>query len=592
MSADNNFKEMSKEVYYSTDDIAKLSKKDINFLKEKMLSNNLQRIRICAHKGIDDKIHEMFIVLRKSTYIRPHKHLNKSESFHLVEGRAKIVVFDSEGNIKDVICVDNYDSGEKFYYRMNNAYYHTVLAMSDFLVFHEIVQGPFKKEDTIFAPWAPKEGNKERENEYRERLLEDISTMEQNHFKRTTCRLCYGTNLELVVPITATPIADAYVSKDQLNETQELYPLDMYQCRDCGHVQLLDVVNPKILFSHYSYFSGKSAGLVKHFEEYASNVIDENELKEDSFVVDIGSNDGVFLKFFKEKGIRVLGIDPAENVSKFANESGIETLPEMFDLKLAEKIRKNYGPADVVTANNVFAHTDDMHGMANAVRKLLADDAVFIFEVSYFPDVIDKMLLGTIFHEHVCYHTVKPLKSFLRNQNMELIDVKRVSVQGGSIIGTAQLAGGRRRVSSSVGKLIQLEESRGIYKPGGLREFSERLENVKSQIAILLRDLKAQGKTIAGFGAARGGTLLMYHFNLGKILDYIVDDNPDKQGLYSPGYHIPVLPTSAIYERNPDYIFILAWVHSKLIIKSHQAYLDKGGKFITCFPEIEVIQNK
>ena len=416
--------------------------------------------------------------------------------------------------------------------------------------------------------------------------------MEQNHFKRADCRLCGETNLKLAVPITATPVADAYVSKDRLNEQQEIYPLDMYQCYDCGHVQLLDVVNPKFLFSRYSYFSGKSAGLVRHFEEYANSVMDENKLKEGSFVVDIGSNDGVFLKFFKEKGMRVLGIDPAENVSKFANESGIETLPEMFDSKLAEKIRKDYGPADVVAANNVFAHTDNIRDMADAARKLLADDGIFVFEVSYLLDVIDKMLLGTIFHEHVCYHTVKPMKSFLRNQNMELIDVKRVSVQGGSIIGTAQLAGGRRKVSSSVDNLIQLEESRGLYKPGGLRDFSKRLENVKSQVTYLLQDLKAQGKTIAGFGAARGGTLLMYHFDLGRILDYIVDDDPDKQGLYSPGYHIPVLPSSAIYERRPDYIFILAWVHSKPIIRSHQAYLDQGGRFITCFPEIKVISKE
>ena len=173
-SGDNNFREMSKEVYYSVDDIAKLSKKDINFLKEKMLKNNLQRIRICAHKGIKDKIHEMFIVLRKNNYIRPHRHLNKSESFHLVEGNAKIVVFDNDGNIKDVICVDSYDSGKKFYYRMNNAFFHTVLPTSDFLIFHETVQGPFRKEDTVFAPWAPKEGDKEKENKYRKQILGDV----------------------------------------------------------------------------------------------------------------------------------------------------------------------------------------------------------------------------------------------------------------------------------------------------------------------------------------------------------------------------------------------------------------------------------
>ena len=176
MSENNNFKEMSKEVYYVTDSIAKLGKKDIDFIMEKMISNNLQRIRICSHKDINDKIHEMFIVLRKTSYIRPHKHLNKSESFHLIDGNAKIVVFDDEGKIQDVIDVDTYDSEKKFYYRMDNAFYHTVFVTSDFLVFHETVQGPFKKEDTVFAPWAPEENDKEGENEYMGKLAGDIDT--------------------------------------------------------------------------------------------------------------------------------------------------------------------------------------------------------------------------------------------------------------------------------------------------------------------------------------------------------------------------------------------------------------------------------
>lgn len=170
MPENNNLKEMSKEVYYVTDSIAKLSKKNIDFIKEKMINNNLQRIRICTHKEINDKIHEMFIVLRKTTYIRPHKHLNKSESFHLVEGKAKIIIFDDEGNIHDLIDVDNYGSGKKFYYRINNAYYHTVLVTSDFLVFHETVQGPFKKEDTVFAPWATEEKDVEEGERYMEKL--------------------------------------------------------------------------------------------------------------------------------------------------------------------------------------------------------------------------------------------------------------------------------------------------------------------------------------------------------------------------------------------------------------------------------------
>lgn len=412
--------------------------------------------------------------------------------------------------------------------------------------------------------------------------------MEKGHFKRTTCRLCGGNKLELMVPIVATPIGGAFVSKDDLDKKQEAYSLDMYQCKECGHVQLLDVVDPKILFSNYSYFSGKTS-LIKHFEEYAEKVIKKNNLKKGSFIVDVGSNDGAFLRFFKKKGMKVLGIDPAENIAKFANDSGIETLPKMFDLDTADKIRKDYGAADVITANNVFAHTDDMAGMAKSVRNLLADDGIFYFEVSYLVDVVDKMLLGTIFHEHLCYHTVKPLVSFLKQQGMELIDVERVPIQGGSIICKARLIGGKRQVCSSVNELIQLEDSIGVYKQGYLKSFSKKLETLKSEVTKLIQDIKSQGKSIAAFGAARGGTLITYLFGLGEYIEYIVDDDASKRGFYSPGYHIPVLPTSAMYELNPDYVIILAWVHSKSIIEKNQKYIENGGSFITFFPKVKVV---
>ncbi len=416
--------------------------------------------------------------------------------------------------------------------------------------------------------------------------------MSKNCRRRDDCRLCGSTQLELVVPITPTPVADAYVPKEKLHEVQECFPLDMYLCRACGEVQLRDVVDPKILFGHYSYFSGRSAGLVKHFQEYAEGVIRKNDLPKGAFVIDVGSNDGSFLRFFKDRGMRVLGIDPAENVAQAANEAGIETLPEFLTAALAEKIRKERGPAQAVTANNVFAHSDDLAGMAECVRALLAPDGVFVFEVSYLLDVIDHMLLGSIFHEHVCYHAVTPLDAFLRRHGMELIDVERVTIQGGSLICTAQLLGGKRRIAASVGELKQLEDRRKLAEPGTLKAFSARLEKVKSDVTGAIRDLHGQGKTIAGFGAARGGTLLIYHFELNDILKFIVDDSPEKQFTFSPGCHIPVLPTSTLYDRKPDYAFILAWVHTKPIVRSHQKFLDQGGKFITCYPDITIISRE
>lgn len=410
----------------------------------------------------------------------------------------------------------------------------------------------------------------------------------KDHYKRLSCRLCNSDKLGLVVPIGESSVGGAFVTKDKLKQKQATYPLDLYQCKSCGHVQLLDVVDPNILFSDFSYFSGRTS-LTKHFANYSKKVIDENKLKKGAFVIDIGSNDGAFLEFFKEKGMRVLGIDPALNVAEYANKQGIETLPIMFDMKAVEHIKKNYGKADIITANNVFAHADNLKEMAVGVRELLKKDGLFYFEVSYLLDVIDNMLLGTIFHEHLSYHTMKPLVLFLKNQGLELIDVERVDIQGGSIICKAQLLGGGRSVSPSVDELIMLEESRGVYNQGFFDSFNKRLTELIKELNGFLCNLKVQGKKIAGFGAARGGTLITYLFDLGKYMEYIVDDDKTKQGLYSPGFHIPVLPTSAMYERKPDYAIILAWVHSKSIIKNNRNYLENGGKFITFFPKVEII---
>lgn len=415
--------------------------------------------------------------------------------------------------------------------------------------------------------------------------------MDTSHYKRMTCRLCDASRLDLVVPLGSSPIGGSFVTKERLGDPQELYPLDLYQCRACGHVQLLDVVNPKLLFGDYSYFSGRT-GLVKHFAEYADNVINRDRLTEGSFVVDIGSNDGAFLKFFQDKGMRVLGVDPATNVAEFANTSGIETLPLMFDMATASRIRSEYGPADIITANNVFAHIDDMQGMLCSVRSLLSNTGLFYFEVSYLLDVIDKMLLGAIFHEHLCYHTVKPLALFLKHNGMELIDVERVPIQGGSLICAAQHLGGRRLSAPSVAKLIELEESRGVYQVGFFKPFCEQLTKVQSELRSLIADINERREHIAAYGAARGGTFITYLFDLGRHIKYIVDDDPHKYGLFSPGCHIPVLPTAALYDRQPHYVIILAWVHSKSIIEKNRKYLEQGGKFITFFPSIKVVDKE
>ncbi len=407
--------------------------------------------------------------------------------------------------------------------------------------------------------------------------------------RRTTCRLCGSARLELVVPLQPTPVAEKYVTRERLQEPTEKFPLDLYMCCDCGHVQLLDVVDPKFLFHDFTYASAGTPALVQSFEDTAEQTCSRYAITPGSLVVDIGSNDGSLLHCFQKRGHRVLGVDPAVAVVKRALAKGIPTIVDFFTAELAERIRQEHGPAAVVCAFNVYAHADDLAGMTDSIRRLLARDGVFVFEVSYLLDVVEKMLLGTIFHEHLSYHSIKPLAAFLERHGLELIDVQRNEVQGGSIVGTAQLLGGPHPKSPSVKEILDLETIRQLDKPATLKQFSARLRMIKNELTALVNEWKRQGKTIWGYGAARSGTTLITQMELGNVITAIVDDSPEKQNKYSPGDHIPILPSSALYQQKPDYTFILAWIHGQRIIQNNAAYLAQGGHFILCFPNIQII---
>lgn len=406
---------------------------------------------------------------------------------------------------------------------------------------------------------------------------------------KENCRLCTSKKLEQVLKLTPTPPANSYVPRDKLDIPQECFPLEIYQCLHCGHVQLLHVLDPRDLFEGYVFVAGTSPVNVKHFEAYAERIISDFGIPDGSLVVEVGSNDGTLLKFFKEAGMRVLGIDPAVDIAKRATESGLETLPLFFSTQLAKRVRKEYGPAALIPANNVFAHVDDLKGFAQGVCELLDDKGIFVFEVSYLVDVFEKTLFDTMYHEHLSYHTVGPLKGFFAAQGLELIDAQRLDTQGGSLRGTAQRAGGPRKVNQSVNELIGLESEMGLDKPETMKQFAAKINGLKRELQELLYDLKKKGKRIVGYGAPAKATTLMYHFGLeSDILDFIIDDNPLKQGLYTPGLHIPILPSSMLYDENPDYVLILAWNFAKPIMGMHQAFSTAGGKFIIPVPKVEV----
>ncbi len=396
--------------------------------------------------------------------------------------------------------------------------------------------------------------------------------------------------LSKVLSLAPTPLANAFVAKDAIAEVQPVYPLDVYFCEDCTHAQLLDVVDPSVLYSHYVYVSGTSPVFVRHFREYAAYVTSRFQVPAGSLVVEIGSNDGTLLRSFKDLGMQVLGVDPAEEITRATVASGIDAVVGFFTPELARQLKTTRGPAAVIAANNVIAHIDDLSGVMAGVRDLLADDGVFVFEVSYLVDVIEKNLFDTIYHEHLDYHSVKPLVGFFRSHGLELIEAIRVESHGGSLRGVVQRAGGPRPVGVSVAEAVRQEQSLGLDRAETLRAFAGHINNIKNELTGLLRDLKQQGKRIAAFGAPAKATTLLYHFGFEPgIIDFIVDDSPLKQGLYSPGMHIPVVPSSELYARKPDYVVILAWNFAQPIIDKHAAFREQGGRFIVPLPRVEVI---
>ena len=411
----------------------------------------------------------------------------------------------------------------------------------------------------------------------------------EGHYHRNeTCRLCRSRQLEPVLSLTPTPPANACVTAEHLGEEQPRFPLDLCLCRHCGHLQLVDIVDPAYLFRHYVYASSAAPAMVAHLRQYGAGILERFKLPPGAFIVEVGSNDGTFLRAFKDAGLKVLGIDPAENIAAKANEAGIETLPDFFNAGVAARVRKDYGAAQFMVANHVFAHVDDMQGFVDGVRSLLAPDGVFVFEVGYLVDVFQKTTFDTIYHEHIDYHRVGPLRRFFEANGLQMFDAERSEVQGGSLRGYVSFPG-RHPVSPQLGALEANEIALGLDRPETFRAYSARIDRAGVELTTLIAGLKARGKRIAAYGLPAKATTLMYHFGLDRnAIEYVVDDAPLKVGLYSPGLHIPILSVDTLYERRPDYVVLLAWNFAEPLIAKHAAFTAQGGRFIVPLPNLAI----
>jgi D-mycarose 3-C-methyltransferase len=404
---------------------------------------------------------------------------------------------------------------------------------------------------------------------------------------KTVCRVCKGTDLARILALGEHPPVDNFLSEAQIKD-EKRYPLDVYFCGECSLVQLLDVVDEEELFhGDYAYFSSASKPLVEHFRSYAEDLKNEN-LKEEDLVVDIGSNDGVLLQFFTD-AYRVLGIEPSSNVAEIARRNGIDTMDGFFTTKMAEEIVAKYGKAKVITANNVFAHIDDIDEIVRAVKILLADDGVFVTESHYLLDLVSKREFDTVYHEHLCYYSVKPLVHFFNRFDMEISDVRRVSTHGGSIRVYARLATGES-VAASVEELLALEEKAGLHTLSEFDNFQHDVDVIREKLVGLVRGFRQEGKVVTAYGApAKGNTLLNFCGFTADDIVYVTDTTPYKIGLLTPGSHIPVVSPDVLKNETPDYILLLAWNYRDFILEKEKDLRGRGTQFIIPVPKVEIV---
>lgn len=404
------------------------------------------------------------------------------------------------------------------------------------------------------------------------------------------CRGCKGSRWERVFSFGPMPPANAFLAKEDLEKPEHWFPLDVYFCHDCTLLQLRDVVSPELLFREYVYVSSTSPSFVAHFESFAEGVVRRFGFTPETLAVDIGSNDGILLRPLKALGIRVLGVDPALDIARRATQEGIETLPYFFDRVLAERLVRERGHASLITGTNVFAHVNDLDELLGGVGILLDENGVFIIEVPYLVDFLEKNLFDTVYHEHLSYFALEPLITLFARHEMEVFDAERIPVHGGSLRVLVKKQGGRHAKEHRVDGLLRLEETQDLSAVRTYHYFAARIEQNKEELRKLLGELKASGALIAGYGAPAKGNTLLNYFGIGReLIAYIVDDSPWKQGLWTPGTHIPVVAADELSRMPPDYILVLAWNFADSIIKKLDSFRARGGKCIIPVPAPRVV---
>ncbi|MCX7823945.1 MAG: class I SAM-dependent methyltransferase [Verrucomicrobiae bacterium] len=417
--------------------------------------------------------------------------------------------------------------------------------------------------------------------------------MSENLVIRNTCRICDSRELHLVLDLGRTPLANAYLKSAEEIASEQWYPLTVRWCARCHLLQLAEVIAPEVLFSHYLYASGFADAFHAHNRALVKQIKKQFGLKRNAQIIEVASNDGSLLKAYQAAGLRnVLGVEPASNLAAMANQAGVPTLNQFFNERVARELRDERGAAEVVHAHNVLAHVDDIRGFVRGAATLLDDEGVFVVEAPYLIDFLLRGEYDTIYHEHLSYLAVEPMARLYCDCGLEIRHVERLAIHGGSIrVFGCQPKNRKLRMQDSVAEMLALERAHRTHSLEGLLPLAEQAARQKRELRGLLEQLKREGKRVAAYGApAKGNTLLNYCQIGTDLIAYTVDRSPLKQGLLTPGMHLPIHPPAKLLQDQPDYVVILAWNFADEIMAQQAKYRARGGRFILPIPKPVIVE--
>ncbi len=404
------------------------------------------------------------------------------------------------------------------------------------------------------------------------------------------CRFCKTPLKHTLVDLGMSPLCESILGPEQLNHMEAFYPLRVYVCETCFLVQLEEYVSPEEIFNEYAYFSSYAVSWLQHAKHYTDLMVENFGINSESLVVELASNDGYLLQYFVEKGIPVLGIEPARNVAKVALEKGVPTIVEFFGEKLAEELVSKGKRADLLLGNNVLAQVPDLNDFVGGMKILLKPQGIITLEFPHLSCLMQENQFDTIYHEHFSYFSFIAVEKILAAHQLTVFDVEELTTHGGSLrIYARHTADTTKPISAKANELRSREEAEGLTHMETYSAFSEQVKETKRKLLEFLIKVKREGKAICGYGAPGKGNTLLNYCGIGTdFIDYTVDRNPYKHGKFTPGTHIPIYPTEKIRETRPDYLLILPW-NFKDEIMGQQAYIKEwGGQFIVPIPEVKV----